>query len=83
MRQFHELSPTELAALDIAEVNLECATDLPGSENLDVPAALSKLDEWAEAIRLATARHWPRFERHPLHLVSRAFEPRTASVDLE
>ncbi len=65
MRQFHRLSPNELAALDIAEVNLECATDLPGSENLDIPAALSMLDEWAEAIRLATARHWQRFERQP------------------
>lgn len=65
MRPFHELPPNKLAALDIAEVNLECATDLPGSENLDIPAALSMLDEWAEAIRLATVRHWPRFERQP------------------
>jgi RHS repeat-associated protein len=48
MRALHELSPNELDTLDIAEVNLECATGLPGSENLDIRAALAKLDEWAE-----------------------------------
>jgi len=65
LRRFHELSSNELAALDIAEVNLECATHLPGSENLDIPAALSTLNEWAEAIHRATIRHWPRFEQNP------------------
>ncbi len=65
MQRFHELSSNELAALDIAEVNLECATGLHGSENLDIPAALSRLNEWTDIVRLAAMRHWPRFERNP------------------
>jgi len=36
MRRFHVLSPDELASLNIAEVNLECADKLPGSDKLDI-----------------------------------------------
>lgn len=55
--EFHELSSIKLAPQDIAEVNLECATDLRGSEDLNIPAAISKLNHWAEAVRTATVRH--------------------------
>lgn len=65
MRPFHELPSEELASLDIGEVNLECATGLIGSEDLDMAECLAKLDEWAEAVRMATLRLWPSFERDP------------------
>lgn len=65
MRRFHELPPEEYAKLDIGEVNLECAEKLPGSQELDVPSYLAKLDEWAELIRNQTKHAWPRFDRNP------------------
>ena len=65
MRRFHELPSEELAALDIGAVNLECAEGLIGSEDLDVDACVTKLDEWTEAVRAATFRLWPRFETDP------------------
>ena len=37
-----------LGELDIARMNLLCATGLPGSEDLDVEATLAVLDEWGE-----------------------------------
>lgn len=56
MRPFHELSAEEYAKLDIGEVNLECSLGLPGSENIDLPVYLAKLDQWAEVIALGTER---------------------------
>ncbi len=36
-----------LGAVDIAEMNLLCAVDLPGAEKLDIDHALTTLDQWA------------------------------------
>jgi hypothetical protein len=38
-------SEEELGKQDIAAVSLECAVGLPGSEGLDIPACLERLDE--------------------------------------
>src|SRR6266404_4651632 len=40
-------SDSQLAQFDIAEVNLACAADLPGSENLDQAACLAWLEKTA------------------------------------
>lgn len=63
------MSPDELAKVDIAVVNLLCAKGLPGAENLDVPAALAKIDEWSK-------RAPPEIERH----LYRAKDPRYADL---
>jgi hypothetical protein len=56
---FHDLmtlSDEELAKYDIAEVNLACASGLPGTEKIDVPASLRLLDRWAEQVYDKTQR---------------------------
>jgi hypothetical protein len=55
------LSEQELAALDIAQVNLACAAGLPWSERIDVPRCLRTLDAWAEQTRRFTERAMPLF----------------------
>jgi hypothetical protein len=46
-----------LGKVDIAEMNLLCATDLSGAERLDIDRCLAKLDQWAERVRAETKRH--------------------------
>ncbi len=50
---------------DVAESHLACAVGLRGAENLDIPACLRKLDQWAWRVRKATERLLPLFERQP------------------
>jgi hypothetical protein len=54
-----------LDQMDIAQVNVLCAQDLPGSENLNVNRSLAKLDEMAARVRAETERHFYRFQRTP------------------
>ena len=56
------LKVAELDRYDIAELNLCTARGLPGTENLDVPAFLDKLDEYAERVKLEICRHIYRFD---------------------
>lgn len=63
------LSVKQLADVDIARINLLCATGLPGSEHLDVERALRTFDEWAERVHAETERHLyrladPRYAEH-------------------
>lgn len=63
------LSPDELAEIDIARVNLLCATGLPGAEDLTpetIETMLARIDAWAERVRLETERHhhWLIDPRH-------------------
>jgi hypothetical protein len=51
------MSPEELAKVDIALMNLTCAKDLPGAENMDIPAILKQLDAWAMKVKFETERH--------------------------
>jgi hypothetical protein len=67
-----KMSPEQLAAIDIAEMNLLCATGLPGAEKLDIAKCLARLDEWAERVREVTGRHLyrahdPRWAEHYKH----------------
>ena len=55
-----------LASLDIAEVNLACAKELPSAEELArADACLAKIDEWSDKVRQATSRNYFRFLEEP------------------
>ena len=58
------LSNAELAQQDIAAVNLACAVGLPGTETIEIPAALKLLDRWAERVFDLTQRS-PWFLQNP------------------
>lgn len=60
-----KMSPEQLNAIDIAELNLACAVGLPGSEHLDVSKALSRLDEWAARVRYWTDQNIQDFYKNP------------------
>lgn len=69
-------SPSELAGMDFALMNLLCAKGLPGAENLDIPSILEKLDSWAETVRYETERHLyrvhnPQYAEHYRHSEAR------------
>ncbi|MCX5656180.1 MAG: hypothetical protein NTY65_16205 [Planctomycetota bacterium] len=62
----------ELAKVDIAEMNLVCATGLPGAEEVDIGRSLATLDRWAERVKAETERHLyrltdPRYKDHAEH----------------
>jgi hypothetical protein len=62
----------ELGTIDVAEMNLLCAVGLPGAEGLNVPHALSTLDQWASRVGAETTRHLyrvndPRYAEHYRH----------------
>ena len=59
------LTAEELAGVDVAAMNLLCATDLPGAERLDVDKCLAVLDAWAARVKAETDRHLYRFNRRP------------------
>jgi hypothetical protein len=59
------MSPQQLAEVDVAEMNLLCATGLPGSEDLDVDRCLAALDRWAGRVKSETDRHFYKFARDP------------------
>ncbi len=71
-----KMSPAELANVDFALMNLLCAKGLPGAEDLDVPAILTKLDEWAGKVAFETERHLyrvtdPQYADHYQHSEAR------------
>ncbi|MBT3201017.1 MAG: hypothetical protein HN350_14030, partial [Phycisphaerales bacterium] len=51
------MTPEQLAEVDIAEMNLLCATGLPGAGNIDIDHCLATLDKWAEQVKSETDRH--------------------------
>jgi hypothetical protein len=70
------MTPEQLARVDAALMNLLCAEGLPGAEDLDIPAALRKLDEWAAKVKSETQRHLyrvtdPKFAEHYAHSEAR------------
>ena len=52
-------------SLDVAVLNLRCASGLPGAENLNIDNCLAKIDEMARRVRLETERHYYRFLDDP------------------
>lgn len=59
------MSDDELERQDIALVNLVCAAGLPGTDDLDIPQCLAKIDEWTELVRQETIRGFPRYRANP------------------
>jgi hypothetical protein len=64
--------PEQLAKVDIAQMNLLCATGLPGAEELDIDRCLARLDRWADRVKAETERHLyrltdPRFKEYAEH----------------
>jgi hypothetical protein len=47
-KQFVGMTDEQLASVDIAELNLACALDLPGAERIDPLLCKRILDQWAE-----------------------------------
>ena len=68
--------PADLAKVDLAVVNLLCSKGLPGAEAIDIPAAQSKLNEWAAKVKAETQRHLyrvtdPKYADHYAHSEAR------------
>ncbi|MBT3200590.1 MAG: hypothetical protein HN350_11810 [Phycisphaerales bacterium] len=66
------MTPEQLAEVDIAEMNLLCATGLPGAGNIDIDHCLATLDKWAAKVKFETERHLyrlrdPRYPDHAAH----------------
>lgn len=59
------LPEEELAQYDIAYLNLVCAQGLNGSEDLDIPACLARLDEMAKHIGTKIEAAHYLYERNP------------------
>jgi len=59
------MSPAQIADVDIAEMNLLCATGLPGAEKLDVDKAFRRLDDYARRVRHWTEQSMWDFHRNP------------------
>ena len=66
------MKPEELKDVDIAEMNLLCATGLPGAEDINIEKSLATLDRWAAHVKYQTERHLyratdPRYADHYHH----------------
>jgi hypothetical protein len=59
------MPPEQLADVDIGEMNLLCATGLPGAEKLDIDHRLATLGRWAARVKHETDRHLYRFAQNP------------------
>ena len=59
------MTDDELATVDIAYLNLLCATGLPGAESLNIAECRKTLDAWAELVKLQTDRYLYKFQQNP------------------
>jgi len=50
-----------LGRVDIARMNLLCATGLPGAENIDVEKYLATIDQWAKVVKAEEKKYLPVF----------------------
>ncbi|QQE12732.1 hypothetical protein JD969_04515 [Planctomycetota bacterium] len=69
LNELLDLPKEKLDKVDIARINLLCASELPATRELDVEHALKKLDEWAQRVAYETDRHLyrvndPLFAKH-------------------
>jgi len=60
------LSDEQLGALDVAEVNLACAADLPDAPTAAQAAeCIARLNHYAKCVRHFTDKKWPNFVKLP------------------
>lgn len=55
----------ELVGLPLGYVNLLCATMLPDTADLDIPACMRTLGEWTHLVKRETERNLYKFHNHP------------------
>ena len=67
LKELLALSPPQLENCDIARMNLLCAEDLPGSENLKVDDYLATLDQWVQHIKSETGRNFHHYLEDPAY----------------
>jgi len=60
LNELLETPPDEFGRLDLAVLNLLCASSLPGSENLDIPKCLSRLNRLTAFVKASTERNLHR-----------------------
>jgi hypothetical protein len=60
-----EGDPAEFGKRDLATLNLLCAPNLVGSENLDIPRCLARLDKLVAHVKATTERNLYRAARDP------------------
>ena len=65
MCQELHIDDPQQAEYDIAHWNLLLASNLPGSENLDIDHLLRKLDDWTRQVQRETERGYYRFLQNP------------------
>ena len=59
------LSDAEFEKLDIVELNLAIAREIPACRGLDVARYCKTVDEWAAWVKQEIDRHWYRFQDNP------------------
>jgi hypothetical protein len=60
-----KMTPEQLADVNIGEMNLLCATGLPGAEKLDIDKAFTRLDDYAQRVRYWTDQSMWDFRQSP------------------
>lgn len=63
--QLMSLSERKLEHVDIALMNLLCAQDLKGAENLDIDSSLDLIDDWSEKVKAVTEGRLYAFHQNP------------------
>lgn len=67
LNELLSLSSTELEHCDIALMNLLCANNLPGAENLSVDDFLATLDQWAQHISSEIDKNFHHYSEDPAY----------------
>lgn len=61
------LRSEDLATVDIGLMNMLCAQDLPGAEDLKIDEHLRTLNQWAQRVKSETDRNFHRFREDPAY----------------
>ena len=59
------LPPEKLNQIDLALMNLLCAQNLTGAENLDIEQCLGILNQWTEIVKNDTKKRLPAYYQNP------------------
>jgi hypothetical protein len=65
LKELLTLPAEQLGKVDIARMNLLCATGLRGADALNTDDACAQLNRWAERVRFETERHLHKFRQAP------------------
>lgn len=60
-----DLTPEEVSAFDVEELNLLCGSNLRGTKNVDIAMCLDRLNHLTEMARAETQRNWSRWQQNP------------------